>query len=78
MGIEAGANDFLNKPWISGFDPARRQCCLHKRLFDQLQIERQRSERLLLNTYLSLSRTHEKRENIATSTRKSLCSLPTW
>lgn len=50
MGIEAGANDFLNKP-VDMQDLTLRvaNAAYSKRLFDQLQAERQRSERLLVN-----------------------------
>ena len=51
MGIEAGANDFLNKPVdIQDLTLRVANAAYTKRLFDQLQTERQRSERLLLNT----------------------------
>lgn len=51
LGIEAGANDFLNKP-VDLQDLTLRvaNAVLMKRLFDQLQAERDKSERLLLNT----------------------------
>ncbi len=51
LGIEAGANDFLNKP-VDLQDLALRvaNAVLMKSLFDQLQAERDNSERLLLNT----------------------------
>lgn len=51
LGIEAGANDFLNKP-VDVQDLLLRvgNAVFAKGLFDQLQAERDRSERLLLNT----------------------------
>jgi class 3 adenylate cyclase len=51
LGIEAGANDFLNKP-VDVQDLILRVCnaVSAKDLFDQLQVERDKSERLLLNT----------------------------
>lgn len=51
QGIEAGANDFLNKP-VDIQDLILRvgNAVYAKRLFDQLQAERDKSERLLLNT----------------------------
>ncbi|MGH7969477.1 MAG: adenylate/guanylate cyclase domain-containing protein, partial [Limisphaerales bacterium] len=51
LGIEAGANDFLNKP-VDIQDLLLRvgNSVRAKSLFDQLQAERERSERLLLNT----------------------------
>ena len=51
LGIEAGANDFLNKP-VDVQDLILRvaNAVYAKVLFDQLQVERERSERLLLNT----------------------------
>jgi adenylate cyclase len=51
MGIEAGANDFLNKP-VDIQDCILRvgNAVIAKSLVDQLQAERERSERLLLNT----------------------------
>jgi adenylate cyclase len=50
MGIEAGANDFLNKPVdIQDLTLRVANAAYTKRLFDQLQTERLRSERLLLN-----------------------------
>ena len=50
MGIEAGANDFLTKP-IDVQDVILRvnNAIYTKRLHDQLQVEREKSERLLLN-----------------------------
>ena len=50
MGIQAGANDFLNKP-IDIQDISLRvgNAIYTKHLFDQLQIEREKSERLLVN-----------------------------
>jgi class 3 adenylate cyclase len=50
MGIEAGANDFLLKP-IDTQDVVLRvkNAAATKELFDQLQIEREKSERLLRN-----------------------------
>ena len=50
MGIEAGANDFLNKP-IDMQDVVLRvaNAVYAKQLHDQLQAEQQKSERLLLN-----------------------------
>ena len=50
MGIEAGANDFLNKP-IDMQDVILRvgNAVYTKHLHDQLQVEREKSERLLLN-----------------------------
>jgi class 3 adenylate cyclase len=50
LGIEAGANDFLNKP-IDIQDMTLRvgNAVYVKSLFDQLQTERERSERLLRN-----------------------------
>ncbi len=50
MGIEAGANDFLNKP-IDIQDVMLRvgNAVYAKQLHDQLQIEQEKSERLLLN-----------------------------
>ena len=50
MGIEAGANDFLNKP-IDIQDLILRvgNAVYAKHLHDQLQIEQEKSERLLLN-----------------------------
>jgi class 3 adenylate cyclase len=51
LGIEAGANDFLNKP-VDIQDLILRvgNAVYAKSLFDQLQVERDKSERLLLNT----------------------------
>lgn len=51
QGIEAGANDYLNKP-VDLQDLTLRvgNAVLTKRLFDQLQAERDKSDRLLLNT----------------------------
>jgi class 3 adenylate cyclase len=51
LGIEAGANDFLTKP-VDLQDLTLRvgNAVYTKRLFDQLQAEREKSERLLLNT----------------------------
>jgi class 3 adenylate cyclase len=50
MGIEAGANDFLNKP-LDIQDVILRvgNAAYVKRLHDQLQAEREKSEQLLLN-----------------------------
>jgi class 3 adenylate cyclase len=50
MGIEAGANDFLNKP-IDMQDVILRvgNAVYAKHLHDQLQVEREKSEQLLLN-----------------------------
>src|SRR5688500_4932771 len=50
MGIEAGANDFLNKP-VDLQEVILRvgNAVYTKRLYDQVQIEQQKSERLLLN-----------------------------
>jgi class 3 adenylate cyclase len=50
MGIEAGANDFLNKP-IDIQDVILRvgNAVYAKHLHDQLQVEREKSEQLLLN-----------------------------
>ena len=50
MGIEAGANDFLCKP-VDVQDLVLRvgNAAYTKQLFDQLDFERQKSERLLLN-----------------------------
>ncbi len=50
MGIEAGASDFLNKP-VDLQDVILRvgNAVYTKRLYDRLQIEQERSERLLLN-----------------------------
>lgn len=50
MGIKAGANDFLNKP-VDIQDVTLRVCnaVYTKSLFDQLSVEREKSERLLLN-----------------------------
>ena len=50
MGIEAGANDFLNKPVDLQDVILRVRNAVHtKRLFDQLEAEKEKSERLLLN-----------------------------
>jgi adenylate cyclase len=51
LGIEAGANDFLNKP-VDLQDLILRvaNAALIKSLFDQLKVERDKSDRLLLNT----------------------------
>ena len=50
MGIEAGANDFLNKPVDIADLLLRVANAAHsKALFDQLQAEREKSDRLLLN-----------------------------
>src|SRR5437870_7291354 len=50
MGIATGANDFLNKPVdIQDLTLRVRNAVYTKRLFEQLQIEKQNSERLLLN-----------------------------
>ncbi len=51
LGIEAGANDFLSKP-VDLHDLILRvgNAAYTKSLFDELQAERQRSERLLFNT----------------------------
>ena len=50
LGIEAGANDFLNKP-VDVQDLSLRvaNAVYAKALFDQLKSEREKSERLLLN-----------------------------
>jgi class 3 adenylate cyclase len=50
IGIEAGANDFLNKP-VDYHDVTLRvtNAIYTKHLFDQLQAEQEKSERLLLN-----------------------------
>ena len=50
LGIQAGANDFLNKP-IDLQDVMLRvgNADYAKRLYDDLQLEREKSERLLLN-----------------------------
>jgi adenylate cyclase len=50
MGIEAGANDFLNKP-VDIQDVILRvgNAVYAKHLYDQLQVEQEKSERLLLN-----------------------------
>jgi class 3 adenylate cyclase len=50
LGIQAGANDFLNKP-IDLQDVILRvgNAVYAKRLYDDLQLEREKSERLLLN-----------------------------
>lgn len=50
MGIEAGANDFLNKP-VDLQDVILRvgNAVYTKRLYDKLQVEQERSDRLLLN-----------------------------
>ncbi|HMJ65873.1 MAG TPA: adenylate/guanylate cyclase domain-containing protein [Candidatus Binatia bacterium] len=50
MGIEAGANDFLNKP-VDLQDVILRvgNAVYTKRLYDQVQTEQEKSERLLLN-----------------------------
>ena len=51
MGIEAGANDFLNKPVdIQDLTLRVANGVYAKNLFDQLQVERDKSDRLLLNT----------------------------
>jgi adenylate cyclase len=51
MGIEAGANDFLTKPVDVPDLTLRVANALYlKSLFDQLQNEREKSDRLLLNT----------------------------
>jgi len=51
LGIEAGANDFLTKP-VDLHDILLRvgNAAYTRRLFDQLQVEQQKAERLLLNT----------------------------
>jgi adenylate cyclase len=50
MGIQAGANDFLNKPIdLQDVLLRVRNAIYAKRLHDQLQVERAESERLLLN-----------------------------
>ena len=51
LGIEAGANDFLNKP-VDLQDLTLRvaNAVYTKHLFDELQAEREKSEQLLLNT----------------------------
>jgi adenylate cyclase len=50
MGIEAGANDFLNKP-VDLQDVILRvgNAVYTKRLYDRLQLEQQKSDKLLLN-----------------------------
>jgi class 3 adenylate cyclase len=50
MGVEAGANDFLNKP-VDMQDLSLRvaNATRTKRLFDELEAEKQKSDRLLLN-----------------------------
>ncbi|MEO6034150.1 MAG: adenylate/guanylate cyclase domain-containing protein [Verrucomicrobiota bacterium] len=50
MGIEAGANDFLTKP-VDVQDLVLRvaNAAFTKQLFDQLEFEKQKSDRLLLN-----------------------------
>jgi len=68
LGIEAGANDFLNKPVdIQDLTLRVANAAYTKRLFDQLQTERQRSERLLLNTLPQpiAERMKQGEENIA-------------
>src|SRR5947209_8301393 len=51
LGIEAGANDFLNKPVdIPDLILPVRNAVVVTSLMYQLQAERKRSERLLLNT----------------------------
>lgn len=51
LGIEAGANDFLNKP-VDIQDLVLRvgNAAYAKSLFDQLELEREKSDRLLFNT----------------------------
>lgn len=50
LGIQAGANDFLNKPIDIQDVTLRVGNAVHtKRLYDQLQAEQKKSERLLLN-----------------------------
>jgi len=50
MGIEAGANDFLNKPVdLQDLILRVKNAIQTKALYDQLQIEREKSERLLRN-----------------------------
>lgn len=50
IGIGAGANDFLNKPVdLQDLTLRVRNAVYTKRLFDQLQVEQEESERLLLN-----------------------------
>ena len=50
LGIQAGANDFLNKPVDIQDVILRVGNAVHaKRLHDQLQVEQEKSERLLLN-----------------------------
>jgi len=50
MGIAAGANDFLNKPVdIQDLTLRVRNAVQMRRLFDQLQAERETTDRLLLN-----------------------------
>jgi adenylate cyclase len=50
QGIQAGANDFLNKPVdIQDLTLRVANAVYTKRLFDQLQLERQKSEHLLFN-----------------------------
>ena len=58
MGIQAGANDFLTKPIdLQDLMLRVRNAAQAKGLFDQLQVERQKSERLLHNV-LPLSIAH--------------------
>jgi class 3 adenylate cyclase len=70
MGIEAGANDFLNKP-IDIQDVILRvgNAVYTKHLHDQLQVEREKSEQLLLNILpMSITERMKKGEtNIADS-----------
>jgi adenylate cyclase len=50
QGIAAGANDFLNKPVdLQDLTLRVRNAVYTRRLFDQLQAEQEKSERLLLN-----------------------------
>ena len=50
LGIQVGANDFLNKPIDVQDVILRVGNAIHaKRLFDQLQVERDKTDRLLLN-----------------------------
>ena len=50
MGIQSGANDFLTKPVdVQDLLLRVRNAVTGKRQFDQLQLEREKSENLLLN-----------------------------
>jgi class 3 adenylate cyclase len=73
MGIESGANDFLNKP-IDIQDVLLRvgNAAYTTQLFRQLQAERERSERLLLNTLPApiAQRMKQGEENIVDSFRE--------